>query len=232
MKKLESTLPNMFIVLTMIALISAAALAFTYGQTKPILDEQARQRQIQAVAQVVPEFDNNPTDEALTVPEYPEVEIYPATRGAERVGTAVRSYSANGYGGTIQIMVGFDAAGEITGSTVLSHAETPGLGAKLTEESFRGQFLGLSPRSGGLAVRKDGGEVDSITAATISSRAFVEAVNRAWQAVEAGRGASPGTNAEAPDGEGSSSQDQAPETVTMLNTTVMNNGTIEESIHE
>lgn len=185
MKKLESTLPNMFLVLTLIALISAAALGFTYAQTKPILDEQARQREIEAVANVVPEFDNNPTDESMTLEEFPNMEIYPAIRGGERVGTAVRSYSSNAYGGDLRIMVGFNRDGEITGSTVLEHAETPGLGAKLTEESFREQFLDRQPDSQELAVTQDGGEIDSITAATISSRAFVEAVNRAWDAVEA-----------------------------------------------
>lgn len=185
MKKLDSTLPNMLIVLTMIALISAAALAFTYGQTKPILDEQARQRQIEAVAQVVPAFDNSPTEEAVRLPEFPELELYPATRDGERIATAVRSYSGNGYGGALRIMVGFDNDGKVTGSAVLQHAETPGLGAKLTEESFRNQLIGMDAAADELAVTKDGGEVDSITAATISSRAYVEAVNRAWDAVEA-----------------------------------------------
>ncbi|MFW5695185.1 MAG: RnfABCDGE type electron transport complex subunit G [Alkalispirochaeta sp.] len=185
MKKLESTLPNMFLVLTVIALVSAAALGYTYAQTKPILDEQARQREIEAVANVVPEFDNNPTEESVVPDEYPDMELYPATRGGSRVGTAVRSYSSNAYGGDLRIMVGFNTDGEITGSTVLEHAETPGLGAKLTEESFREQFLNRRPGEEALAVSSDGGEIDSITAATISSRAFVEAVNRAWEAVEA-----------------------------------------------
>jgi len=184
-KKLESTLPNMFLVLTLIALLSAAALGFTYAQTKPILDEQARQREIQAVANVVPEFDNNPTEESMTPGEFPNLQIYPATRDGVRVGTAVRSYSSNAYGGDLRVMVGFNREGEITGSTVLEHAETPGLGAKLTEKSFREQFLNRRPDAQELAVTKDGGEIDSITAATISSRAFVEAVNRAWDAVEA-----------------------------------------------
>ena len=83
---------------------------------------------------------------------------------------------------------------------MLQHAETPGLGAKLTEASFRDQLLGMRPGTAGLAVVKDGGRVDAITAATISSRAFVEAVNRAWQAVEAARGSTPG-NADAGDDE-------------------------------
>ncbi len=185
MKRLESTLPNMFIVLTLIALISAAALAMTYNVTKPILDEQARQRQIEAVAAVVPEsFDNAPTDEAITPPGFDNVEIFPARQGERSVGTAVRTFSGDGYGGSIAIMVGFDPEGTITGTAVLSHTETPGLGAKMTEPSFRDQFNGMTVGNG-LAVTKDGGEVDAITAATITSRAFCDAVNRAWDAVEA-----------------------------------------------
>lgn len=189
MKKLESTLPNMFIVLTVIALISAAALAFTYGQTKPILDEQARQKQIQAVSDVIPgAFDNEPTAEAITVDGFEGVEIYPAKEGGALIGTAVRTSSSEGYGGTVTIMVGFDPQGEITGTTVLAHTETPGLGAKMTERSFREQFVGMAA-DGGIAVEKDGGGVDAITAATISSRAFCDAINRAWDAIQAAGGA-------------------------------------------
>jgi len=185
MKRLESTLPNMFIVLTLIALISAAALAGTYSVTKPILDEQARQRQIDAVTSVVPEpFDNAPTDEAIAVEGFKNVEIYPARQGDVTVGTAVRSYSNDGYGGPVTIMVGFSANGEITGTAVLSHTETPGLGAKMTDRAFQDQFNGMNV-VGGLAVAKDGGDVDAITAATITSRAFCDAINRAWAAVEA-----------------------------------------------
>ena len=139
MKKLSSTLPNMVIVLTVIALLSAAALAFTHAQTAPILAEQARARQVAAVAEVVPAFDNNPTEEAITDPDDPAIALYPAREGERRIGTAVRSYSPSGYGGTVEVMVGFDAEGTVTGTTVLSHAETPGLGAKLTEEAFRDQ---------------------------------------------------------------------------------------------
>lgn len=188
MKKLESTLPNMFFVLTAIALISAAALAFTYGQTKPILDEQARQRQIQAVTNVVPgDFDNEPTEEAITVDGFEGIEIYPATAGGDRIGTAVRTFSSDGYGGNVTLMVGFDPDGAITGTTVLSHTETPGLGAKMTEAEFQEQFNGMTVGSG-IQVRKDGGEIDAITAATISSRAFCNAINRAWEAVQAAGG--------------------------------------------
>ena len=186
MKKLESTLLNMFFVLTLIALISAAALAFTFARTKPILDAQAVQAQIDAVARVLPGFDNNPTEERFVVDTYPGLELFPATRSGEPVGTAVRTFSPNGYGGEIRLMVGFTVEGVITGTSVLSHGETPGLGAKVTEESFQTQFHGIDPARESLAVVKDGGTIDAITAATISSRAFCDAIERAYAAVTAG----------------------------------------------
>ena len=189
MKQLESTLPNMFLVLTLIAVISAVALAFTFVRTKPILEQQAIEAQTRAVASVLPEFDNDPTGERFTVDAYPGLELFPATRSGESVGVAVRTFSSNGYGGEMRLMVGFDLQGAITGTAVLSHAETPGLGAKITEDDFQTQFRGLNPAHGPFAVVKDGGAIDAITAATISSRAFSEAVARAHEAVMTAGGA-------------------------------------------
>ncbi len=176
MKKLESTLPNMFIVLTLIALISAAALGATYGVTEPILAEQARQRRIQAVSEVVPAFDNQPTDEAITPPDNPSVQLFPARRAGEAVGAAVQISTGAGYGGTIELMVGFGSDGTVTGLSVLRHQETPGLGARITQEGFRSQFVGQAPA--------DELQIDGITAATISSQAVIAAVERAWQILE------------------------------------------------
>ncbi len=186
MKRLESTLPNMFIVLTLIALISGSLLALTYAQTAPILEEQARQRRIRAVAEVVPEFDNAPTEESRFSESDPDLEIFPARRGDELVGTAVRSIAENGYGGNIELMVGFDAEGTVTGVSILRHQETPGLGAKITDQEFRDRFAGLRPEDEPVAVTHDGGAVDAITAATVSSRAVADAVQRAWNALEGG----------------------------------------------
>jgi len=83
-------------------------------------------------------------------------------------------------------MIGFDASGVIQGATVLSHTETPGLGAKMTGAEFLEQFSGFDPGSQQLKVVKDGGAVDAITAATISSRAFCDAAQRAYDAVAQG----------------------------------------------
>ncbi|MFP4302062.1 MAG: RnfABCDGE type electron transport complex subunit G [Alkalispirochaetaceae bacterium] len=182
--QLKSTFPNMFIVLTVICLISAAALGFTYSQTTDRIESLKAQERAEAIRQVLPEFDNNPAEEEFSPEEYPRLTMYPATENDNRVGTAVRSYSEQGYSGTIWIMVGFNADGVITGTAVLEHQETPGLGAKMTGEAFRNQFDGFDPAEQELEVTKDGGDVDAITAATVTSRAFCDAVKRAYEALQ------------------------------------------------
>jgi len=83
-------------------------------------------------------------------------------------------------------MAGFMPDGTIAGISVLDHKETPGLGTKMTEPGFKGQFTGKNPGEFMLKVKKDGGQVDAITAATISSRAFCDAVQRAYNTLQKG----------------------------------------------
>lgn len=91
---------------------------------------------------------------------------------------------AKGYGGTVSVMVGLDNEGEITGIEILSHSETPGLGANATKDDFKGRFVG---KQGELTVNKtsnDGQNVQAITAATITSKAVTSAVNSITAAFE------------------------------------------------
>ncbi|MCF2602509.1 RnfABCDGE type electron transport complex subunit G [Parabacteroides distasonis] len=188
MAKLKSTLPNMLLSLTGICLIAGAILAgvnaFTAG---PIAVAKAAALE-EAIKAVAPEFDNKPTEEAYmaVTADGDSLKIYPAKKGDETVGGAVESNTLKGFGGEIKVIVGFDMQGTILNYSVLEHAETPGLGAKM-QEWFRmdkGQqsILGRAVPADGLKVAKDGGDVDAITAATISSRAFLNAVNRAYSA--------------------------------------------------
>ena len=188
MAKLKSTLPNMLLSLTGICLIAGAILAgvnaFTAG---PIAVAKAAALE-EAIKAVAPEFDNKPTEEAYmaVTADGDSLKIYPAKKGDETVGGAVESNTLKGFGGEIKVIVGFDMKGTILNYSVLEHAETPGLGAKM-QEWFRmdkGQqsILGRAVPADGLKVAKDGGDVDAITAATISSRAFLNAVNRAYSA--------------------------------------------------
>lgn len=114
------------------------------------------------------------------------------------LGAAVES-STMGFGGDLKVLVGFDAVGKVLGYTILQHAETPGLGAKADkwfQKDGKGNIIGRSMDAAKpLTVNKDGGDVDAITASTITSRAFLKAVNQAYavyakQDVDASAGAS------------------------------------------
>jgi len=100
----------------------------------------------------------------------------------ELVGTAVETFTKIGFSGVIKVMVGLLPDGTINDVTVLKHAETPGLGDKMEKKKsdWSLQFRGKDPRAFKLTVTKDGGDVDVITASTISSRAFCDAVSRAY----------------------------------------------------
>ena len=188
MAKLKSTLPNMLLSLTGICLIAGAILAgvnaFTAG---PIAVAKAAALE-EAIKAVAPEFDNKPTEEAYmaVTADGDSLKIYPAKKGGDTVGGAVESNTSKGFGGVVKVIVGFDLQGTILNYSVLEHAETPGLGAKMHEwfrmEKGQQSILGRTIPDGGLKVSKDGGDVDAITAATISSRAFLNAVNRAYSA--------------------------------------------------
>jgi electron transport complex protein RnfG len=185
-KKLPSTFPNMFIVLTVVALVSALALAFTYTVTKDARELAKLKKTLKALEKVLPKFNNQPNDEKYSVSGYEELEFYPAKKDGNRVGTAIKTYSDAGFSERIWIMVGFDTDNKIINTWVVEQKETPGLGTKMKGPKFRDQFKGKDPVSFKIKVKKDGGEVDAITAATITSRAFCEAVERAYMALTKG----------------------------------------------
>jgi electron transport complex protein RnfG len=187
--KKESTFINMVLVLFIVTLVASAALGGLYELTKEPIAAAKLAKKLKAIKEVVPEFDNNPSEEMYSVemPTGDLLEFYPAKKGDELVGTAVKTYTANGFSGYIWIMVGFKPDGSINNYSVLEHKETPGLGTKMepwfkTTDPAKAScsIIGKNPGSNNLTVSKDGGEVDAITAATISSRAFLEAVQTAY----------------------------------------------------
>lgn len=185
MKKLESSLKNMVLVLSAVTAISVAILAYTNELTKePIAQAQANILKT-AIGEVIPSFDNDPIADKVEFSLDGEViNIYPASKSGKFVGSAVEA-KAPGYGGDITILVGFDTASKVYGYSILSHAETPGLGSKVADwfqKSGKGNIIGLIPSADSFKVSKDGGEVDAITASTITSRAFIRAVKKAYQA--------------------------------------------------
>ena len=188
MTKLTSTFKNMFLSLSIICLAVALLLAQVNKMTaKPIAEAKALKLQ-NAIGEVVSEFDNDPVAESyMIVGEGGDsLLVYPATKDDEVVGFAISS-SANGFAGEIQIMVGFDMDDKVVNYEILQHAETPGLGSKMGDwfkdiESNSKSIIGRDMSLGALAVKNDGGDIDAITASTITSRAFLNAINKAYSA--------------------------------------------------
>lgn len=184
---MKSSLVNMVLSLGIITVIAAAALAGVYTLTEEPIAQAKAEKQKAAIGQVLPEiqFNNNPADEAAQITVDGEtVTVFPARQDGELVGIAVESHDTNGFSGLITVMYGFSPAGDITGFAVMQHAETPGLGSKMDEwfNNPAHTIVGLNAATSNLTVSKDGGDVDAITAATISSRAFLRALTLADKA--------------------------------------------------
>lgn len=176
-KKLESTLTNMSLSLFLICAVMAAALGYVYALTKEPIELAEKEKINQAIQKVIPKFNNNPGIEAITIDD---IILYPAKMNGKLIGIAVKSSSYKGFSGEVTIMVGFNPDGSIINTEVMQQNETPGLGTKMKEPKFRNQFIGKTPTVFKVSVIKDGGDVNAITAATISSRAFCDAVQKAY----------------------------------------------------
>lgn len=192
MKKLESSLTNMVLVLTLVAVIMGGILAYVNHLTEGPINLQKEKALADGIKTVMC-VDN------LQVAKTDEVKQNDA-KGKEitftiyqikdaqgnDLGAAVES-TTGGFGGDLKVLVGFDPEGNILGYTLLEHAETPGLGAKADkwfQKGQKGDIIGKNPAEP-LTVSKDGGQVDAITASTITSRAFLLAVNNAYKAYKA-----------------------------------------------
>lgn len=184
----ESTLVSMVVTLFVIAIISSASLGFMYQLTKDPKAAAESAKQNFAIKAVSVEYDNDPLADMYEIESFDgsgeKLVCYPATKNGELASIAVKTWTKNGYGGLVRLMVGFDKSGNIINISVLEQKETPGLGTKMTQAKFKDQYNGKNPGTNNLSVKKDGGEVDAITAATISSRAFSDAVTRAYKSLE------------------------------------------------
>ena len=185
-KKKESTLINMLVALLVIAAVSGGVLGLVYGVTKDAIAEVDQKKNEAAIQAVLP-LEGEITYKADTLTS--DDGIFPCNLAFDAngvfQGAAVKT-SEGGFGGKIDMMVGFLADGTIKGTSVMSHSETPGLGANMTGR-FKDQFINKNPADFRLIVTKDGGDVDAITAATITSRAFSKAVDKAYQAFMANK---------------------------------------------
>jgi len=185
--KKESNFLNMVLTLFLVAAIAALALGGVYVVTKEPIALAKKKKLEAAIKKVLPEFDTIQTKMVKAVDSEDSLTFYIASNKNKVIGTAIKSFTMKGFGGEIEIMVGILDDGTINNTAILSHKETPGLGDKMDikKSNFPEQFMGLNPAGKVLKVKKDGGTIDAITAATISSRAFCDAINRAYETFEA-----------------------------------------------
>jgi len=184
-KKLESNFANMIIVLSLIGVLSGGALYLVHQGTAPLIEENALNKVREGIVLASEKGltqtpDNDPLEDVIT---QEESKIYPLKKGDLVLGYVVES-RAPGYGGDVVVMAGYSPSGEIWETLVLSHQETPGLGSNISGEGFRLQFRGVNPQRMIFQVKKDGGDVDALTAATVSSRAYAHAVDRGAHILE------------------------------------------------
>lgn len=183
MSKKESTFLRMVVSLLIITLVSGLSLGFVNDLTAGPKAKAKLEKKIKALKLVLPTFDNNPVNEVAKVKSElakDSVELYPAFAENKFVGAAVIGSSEKGFSGLVKIMIGFTENGIIENIEVLEQKETPGLGTKMKDEKFLKQFRGIDPATYNLKVKKDGGDVDALTGATITTRAFGEAVQMGY----------------------------------------------------
>ncbi len=185
MAKLESSMKNMVLSLGLVTLIASALLAGAYAITKKPIEQTAQANKEKAIKEVLPNAEAKVLDPVeINLDGYSEPFIvYPATIDNQIVGAAVQAYNDEGYGGRIKIMVGLDNQGTISDYSILETSETPGLGQK-ADKWFKekGNICGKNPGKDKLQTTKDGGDIEAITASTITSRAFLKAVQCAYEA--------------------------------------------------
>lgn len=189
MKKLESTITNMVLSLVCVALITGSILAYVNKVTEAPIKAQAEKALADGIKTVMQCNDlkvqkTDTVKQDVNGKELIYVIYNTEDNKGKYLGAAVESVSS-GFGGDIKILVGFNEKGDILGYTLLSHAETPGLGAKADkwfQADGKGNIINRNPGEKELVVNKDGGDVESITASTITTRAFLNAVNQAYKA--------------------------------------------------
>lgn len=174
---------RLMVVLTCICIASAIALARVYDLTKESIAHQKRLEVLRAIRAVLPPYDNEPDRDMVKLPmgidkKREEIQgvFYRGRKEGRLTGVAFKVSSPEGYGGTIEVMMGLLPDGTVHGIEILSHLETPGLGAKIEEAKFKDRFKKRSLSNTKWAVKKDAGDIDGITGATISSRTVIKAI--------------------------------------------------------
>jgi H+/Na+-translocating ferredoxin:NAD+ oxidoreductase subunit G len=184
--KRESNFINMVVTLFMVSAVAALALGAVYNVTKEPIALAKKKKLEAAIKTVLPEFDDVKTIKVGLGDGEDSLVYYVASKDNKVIGTAIKSWTMKGFSGKIEIMIGLLQDGTINNTAVVSHKETPGLG--VAKSDFPIQFMGKNSGNFNLKVTKDGGDVDAITAATITSRAFCDAVQKACDSFENEKG--------------------------------------------
>ncbi|SFM49100.1 RnfABCDGE type electron transport complex subunit G [Thermodesulforhabdus norvegica] len=170
---------KMVVVLTAICAVSGFTLAFLNDATREARAYQllkfVKEPSIRAVFSVL-DYDNDPIKDRMEVKVGEETKtVFPAKKGGQVIAVALDA-AASGYGGPVEVMVGFKPDGTLVGIGIMRHSETPGLGARVTEDVFTSQFRDKTPP---IKLSAQGGTINAVSGATISSTAVVTAVNQA-----------------------------------------------------
>ncbi len=180
-----NNLPRLVLVLTLITAGAGLILSLVEAVTREPIAEQRRLETLRALQAVLPPVDNAPDQDTVQLVTGQDKRgrdvqriFYRGRKDGALTGIAFRVVAPDGYSGDIAIMVGIDPSGTVSGIEILSHNETPGLGDKITRPSFKQMFAGKNLANVDWRVKKDGGEFDQITGATISPRAVVGAVRK------------------------------------------------------
>ena len=187
-KPIKSSAFNMALVLVSVAVFSALIIGSVYQLTLKPIKQAKSNRELEAIREVVyGDFSNNPYEERHEISVSHgkgKVVLFPARDANGKItSVAIKTYSKNGFGGRIEMMLGLLVDGTINKYKIIEQKETPGLGTKITESRFSDQFHGMNPGKQVFKVKQDGGDIDAVTAATISSRAVVDAINRGYKAL-------------------------------------------------
>ncbi len=169
-------------VLAGICMVAGFSLAGIYEVTKEPIAYQKKLEVIRSLEAVLPGKTVDPDSFYLdlTREDGASVRVFraPGAEGKEVAGAAFEVVAPDGYSGNIYIMMGVLPNGELGGIEILSHAETPGLGSLIVNDWFKDLFKGRSLENTNFKVKKDGGDIDQITGATISPRAVTGAVEK------------------------------------------------------
>lgn len=176
---------RLLITLTIIAATAGLLLSLVESATREPIKEQRRLQMVKALSAVLPEFDNEPDTDIVALQngvnkkgEPIQVNFYRARKGDELVGAAFKVIAPDGYSGNIEVMIGVRPDEKVNAIEILTHAETPGLGDKIAQGGFKDLFRSKGLDNADWRVKKDGGEFDQFSGATISPRAVVGAVKK------------------------------------------------------